>query len=112
MVEVNYLFSMAKASEYELVITYSGEVQMDQSGEQEVCEYYSLFLAIDTVKRIRDELTCLTPAKESEKLKNLFRDVPAEISSRDMQNGEYKLSTFTVMRYPEDYQAFGSPSPG
>ena len=108
MIEEFYGFKLTKNREYFLFIYYQGERLFDTYTNSEICEYYNVYLSIDTVKRLETELACIDKTDKSinEKIKiyNFASDIPENIVDSDFRNGQYKFEGFTEFRFPEDYQ--------
>ena len=74
------------------MIYYKGEILFDQSGEHEICEYYNVYLSIDTNARMKSELSCLddaTKKKSKVKVMSFADDVPSKITDRDFNGNNY-----------------------
>lgn len=59
MIEEVFLFNVQKGRSYYVMIYYKGEIQLDASGQTEMCDYYNAYISIDTMKRLSNELQCL-----------------------------------------------------
>lgn len=98
-------FLLTPNKDYYLVIFYQGERQFN-SGE-ELCEYYNLFLAVNTVSRLQQELQCLsteTKKSSAERILDFQSDVPALIKDKDFRNDVFELSGFVETRFPKHYE--------
>ena len=98
-------FRLTPNKDYYLVIFYQGERQFD-AGE-ELCEYYNLFLAVNTLDRLQQELQCLsTEAKKTsaEQILDFQKDVPSLVQEKDFQKGVFEMSGFVETRFPSYYE--------
>ncbi len=63
-----------------------------------MCEYVNLYVSIDTVDKIKNELACIAPEIKkglAEKVHSFMTDIPSHISDKDFKNGVYNFSGFT-----------------
>jgi hypothetical protein len=61
VIEEQVVFNVKPDRDYYVFVYYKGERLFDSSTNEEICEYYNLYLAIETVDKMRKELSCMAP---------------------------------------------------
>jgi hypothetical protein len=94
MIEEQIVLKVSPGRDYYVFVYYKGERLFDHSTNEEICEYYNLYLAIETVDKMRKELTCIAPETKvglEEKIYRFTTDIPSLIQDKDFKNGVYEF---------------------
>ena len=106
MLEEQFVFKGSKDKDYYMFIYYKGERQFDSATNEEICEYYNVFVAVETLQKVKQELRCL----DEDAKKNLDNPVidfvtaiPNYITDKDFKNGVFEFKSFTEIKFPQAY---------
>ena len=84
-----------------IMIYYEGPLNTNMEGK-ELCEYYTMAMAINHLSYIKKDFQCL---EESARINNI-KKLPKTITDKDLSNNIYNISQYYEVRYPEDFDTY------
>ncbi|CDW81429.1 laminin subunit alpha-like [Stylonychia lemnae] len=98
-------YKIIKDRSYYLFVYYEGQLRFDSKTNQEKCDYFNMLLSIQTITKLKQDLTCLTERDDQmQNIKQLDKDLPKTIKDNDLKNGEFKFASYTELKYPSGFE--------